>query len=96
MKHVLTRAVLGCNTSIDLTPDEFQDILNAHDILSEALTIEEQYLALIFNYEELEKELISHAVTLTITFLNTDLWKSYGTTFSIVGFLFIKQIIVVI
>lgn len=67
MAYILKRAVLGCNDSIEIAPDEFQAILDAREILSGALTIEEQYLVLVSNYEELEKELMSHAVASTIS-----------------------------
>lgn len=66
MKYVLKRAVLGCDASIEITSDDFHAILDAREVLSSALTIEEKYLVLLSNYEELERELVSQSVSATI------------------------------
>ena len=66
MQYVIKRAAIGCKHCIKIEKNDFEAILDSKEVLSTALTIEEQYLLLISNYEELEKELVFHAVSLTV------------------------------
>ncbi len=42
MKHLLTRAILGCEQCIELTPEEYRAIIAAKDRLITILGVEEK------------------------------------------------------
>jgi len=58
MKYLLRKAVLGKVPEIEITAEEYTELEKAHNILSNALAIEEKYEILITNYLDFEKQIL--------------------------------------
>lgn len=62
MKFVLRRLVIGCPHYLELTDDEFREIIDATRNVLEAKNIEEKYNIVIDNYVEFESDLLNMAL----------------------------------
>ena len=57
MRYSITRLVLGCQQSVDLTPEKYAEAKKAKEQLLVALSIEEKLNLVLENYAEFEEEL---------------------------------------
>ena len=62
MKHGITRRILGDNTFLEISEDEYAAIAKAKSSLIHALHIEEKFDIVLQNYADVERELLSRAV----------------------------------
>ena len=62
MSHIIYRAVLSSEPVIDITAQEYSNVVQARDGLNEVISAEEKFDVLMENYVELEGTLLSIAV----------------------------------
>lgn len=63
MKYLLRKVVLGKVPEIEITADEYAKLDKAHNILLNALEIEEKYEIVISNYLDFEKQMLDATIT---------------------------------
>ncbi|MGB2822726.1 MAG: hypothetical protein WBF17_17210 [Phycisphaerae bacterium] len=75
MRYSITRLVLGCQQSVDLTPEKYAEAKKAKEQLLVALSIEEKLNLVLENYAEFEEEL--QGLTLRQLIFSDGDWSSF-------------------